>query len=59
MKRKSKELEALDRQIAHWESTNKEHTARVKRLAEEQKHELDWFDLKAYQNMIYGNGWNK
>lgn len=59
MKRKSKELAALDRQLAHWEATNKEHTANMKRRHEETKHDLDWFDLKAYQNFIYGGGWNK
>ena len=58
-KRKSKELQALDRKLAHWAATDKEHRANVKRMAEITKHDFDWFDLKAYQRMIYGNGWNK
>lgn len=54
-----KQQEALDKQLAHWAATDKAHTANMKKRHEETKHDLDWFDLKAYQNMIYGNGWNK
>ena len=54
-----KELAALDRQLAHWAATDKEHKANVKRLEELNKHDLDWFDLEAYQKRIYSNGWNR
>jgi hypothetical protein len=54
-----KQQEALDRQLAYWAATDKQHKATVKRLAKEQEHELDWFDVVAYQRHIYSNGWNK
>ena len=54
-----KEQRALDRKLAHWAATDKEHKATVARLEELHKRDLDWFDEKAYQRMIYEGGWSK
>lgn len=58
-KRKDKLGEAMDRKIAYWAATDKEHKATVARLEKEHAHDLDWFDLEAYQKMIYEGGWSK
>jgi hypothetical protein len=52
-------LAKLDAQLAHWAATDKAHKANVRKLEQLQKHELDWFDHRAYQRMIYSNGWHK
>ena len=59
MKRKSKEMQKLDAQLAYWAETDKQHKAEVARLEALHKNDLDWFDHVAYQRMIYEGGWSK
>ena len=45
---------ALDAMLDAWESRATEQLATVKRLEKEQEHDLDWFDLDAYQDHVHG-----
>lgn len=56
MKPKSKDGQALDRKLAFGAATDKQHKAEVKRLEQLHKHDMDWFDLEAYQKMV--RQWN-